>query len=82
MKTYRVTASYSVYCYATVEAENPDDAFTRQCKWMVVNSNKKLMQAVVMTGTSAALKKSPLHSASISHDLAFSTCVNTRKEKS
>ena len=38
------------------------------------------MQAVVMTGTSAALKKSPLHSASISHDLAFSNCVNTRKE--
>jgi hypothetical protein len=27
MKTYRVTASYSVYCYATVEAENPDDAY-------------------------------------------------------
>jgi hypothetical protein len=27
MKTYRVTASYSVYCHATVEADNPDDAY-------------------------------------------------------
>jgi hypothetical protein len=49
---------------------------------MVAISNKKLIQADVMTGTSAALKKSHLHSASISHDLAFSNCVNTQKEKS
>lgn len=26
MKKYRVTASYTVYCYATVEAEDEDQA--------------------------------------------------------
>ena len=28
MKQYKVTACYTVYCYATVEAENEDDAYT------------------------------------------------------
>ena len=27
MKKYRITASYTVYCHATVEAENKDEAF-------------------------------------------------------
>jgi len=27
MKRYKVTACYTVYCYATVEAENEDDAY-------------------------------------------------------
>jgi hypothetical protein len=29
MKQYRVTACYTIYCYATVEAENEDEAFAR-----------------------------------------------------
>ena len=28
MKQYKVTACYTVYCYANVEAENEDDAYT------------------------------------------------------
>ena len=28
MKQYKVTACYTVYCYATVEAYNKDDAYT------------------------------------------------------
>jgi hypothetical protein len=27
MKQYRVTACYTVYCYATVEAKNEDEAY-------------------------------------------------------
>jgi hypothetical protein len=27
MKQYKVTACYTVYCYATVEAENKDEAY-------------------------------------------------------
>jgi hypothetical protein len=33
MKQYKVTACYTVYCYATVEAENEDDAYTLAQKW-------------------------------------------------